>query len=61
MHIVIDSNIIVAERFGMSVQFRELLSTLTIAKHTLYVPKPVIEEVVSKFSQIFDEGMRWPQ
>ena len=41
----------------MSVQFRELLSTLTIAKHTLYVPKPVIEEVVSKFSQIFDEGM----
>ena len=57
MHIVLDSNIIIAEKFGLSPQFRELISTLTLTRHTVYLPRPVIEEVVNEFLQIFDEGV----
>ena len=57
MHIVLDANIIIAEGFGNSARFRLLLSTLGILQHTLYIPKPVIEEVVPKFAVKFDEAL----
>ena len=57
MHIVLDANIIIAEGFGNSAQFRLLLSTLGILRHTLYIPKPAIEEVVAKFEEKFDQGI----
>ena len=54
MHIVVDANVIIAEGFGNSAQFRLLLNTLDILQHKLYVPKLVIEEVASRFERTYD-------
>ena len=54
MHIVLDANIIIRDGFGSSGDFRLLLSTLGILQHNLYVPKLVIEEVVSEFERACD-------
>ena len=58
MHVIVDSNIIIRERFGLSVQFRELLSTLSVGQHRLYVSKVVIEEAVAEFERVFDKSVR---
>ena len=58
MHIVPDANIIIAEGYGDSEQFRTLLSGLDRLQYTLYVPKSVFEEVVAKLERDFDEDTR---
>lgn len=57
MHIVPDANIIIAEGYGSSRRFRQLLSLLETLQYNLYVPKLVIEEVVAKFERDFDEDI----
>ena len=66
MHIVPDANIIIAEGYGDSSEFRLLLSTLEILQYRLYVPKLVIEEVVASFARTYDsrkqrveDGLDW--
>ena len=58
MHIIPDANIIIAEGYGDSEQFRMLLSGLERLQYNLYVSKPVFEEVVAKFVRDFDEDTR---
>ena len=58
MHIVVDANVIIAEGYGDSEPFRILLATLETLDHNLYVPRPVLEEVVAKFDREFDEDTR---
>ena len=54
MHIVSDADIIIAEGYGNSAQFRLLLNTLGILQHNLYIPELVIAEVVSRFKRTYD-------
>lgn len=58
MHIVPDANIIIAEGYGDSDQFRALLSGLDSLQYNLYVPKSVLEEVIAKFERDFDDDAR---
>ena len=54
MHIVPDANVIIAEGYGDSDQFRALLSALETSGHRLYVPRSVLEEIVARFESVFD-------
>ena len=58
MHIVSDANIIIAEGFGNSAQFRLLLNTLDTLQHNLYIPELVIEEVASRFERAYDRRIQ---
>ena len=58
MHIIPDANIIIAEGYGDSGDFRLLLSTLGVLQYELSVPKLVTEEVVASFARAYDKRLQ---
>ena len=60
MHIVPDANVIIAEGYGDSYDFRVLIDALNNISlgYTLCVPESVLDEVAAKFERDFDDDTR---